>query len=113
MGNDSNDDPTFTLTLEDATAEQLAMIESGLAHQTRFALAHGADDMAQMASDTAMQLLMENPEFGRRMLFEGKKTGGFIIGDVSDEVKDALDIEVVDGEIMDARNLTQIDIDGE
>lgn len=108
-------DETFDLVLEDAQAIDFATILSGLGIHTAMMEDEGHDAAAAMSSDVSMALLEENPEFARYLLLDDE-AGDFISAhNVPDGVMEKIDVRFENGEAIDTRDMTKIEVedDGE
>lgn len=106
-----DEDPTFDLELE-ATAEDLAVLLSGVSHMMLEAVRGGSEERLEQFGELNKRLLNENPEAARYMLLEDETVGKFAhVADLDDETEENLGIRLIDGEVYDAENLTDIDIE--
>lgn len=105
-------EPTFELTASTVTAERFAQLLSGLSQQVMMYDRLGAPSVARKASTFLMDIVRENPELARHTLLDAETADHIGVQSLPDDVLDELEIEVVNGQLMDARNMTSIEVEG-
>lgn len=105
-----DDPPTFDLEVTDAAPSDLACILGGIGYTAMDAARHNAPGRAKQASALARRIMMENPEASRWLILHTDYTELHGFGDDA-EFLDALDLHITDGEFVDARDMTDIEVE--
>lgn len=98
-----DEDPTFDLELPDATAEEFALLLSGLSVQMLRYAQLGAEAPVERCDGLLNDLFVENREAARYMFLEADTSEYLVAASLPDETLEALEIELVNGEAYDAR----------
>lgn len=96
------DDPTFDLTLEDRSAADVRLVLSGLSLAAMQA-ARAQPEKADRAEGLLEDFMRENRDAVRALMLEATGQEVEFIARVDDDLKEHLGIDVVDGEVIDAR----------
>lgn len=110
----SDEEPTFDIGLEDATVDDLVALMSGLtreqAQAARAATVTGDDERLEHLKALAVRLLTENPEAARYLMLESELADDTVI-DLPPDVFAELGVTKVGGELHDAEEFTDIEVE--
>lgn len=100
--NTDGEEPTFDLTLDDAPAEDLAILMSGVSHMMMQAAQAGSEKRLIQFGELNQRLMVENPEAARYLLLESDVSEFVQMVDLDDDTAEQLGVKLVDGEVVDA-----------
>lgn len=107
----ADDEPTFDVVLEDLEPIEVACILNGLSMTMLRAAETGHRAHAIATKNVISQFFREHREVARHLLLESGFGGEAVVG-LSDSLEEHLGVRVVDGEVVDAEGMTQIDVEG-